>query len=152
MARRKRKRKRRSARRRSGNGTWNIQWFYVLWNFPCFWVVKIGITGEPITRWANIDKTSFGWDFPIYAVRIFCAYQVEQGVHRLCRIMKVYFNGSGHTERFFVLAAIPALIFSLIVFILQWAAIIGGATFILVTISNPEHGQAIFSWFRSLIH
>jgi len=97
-------------KRRSGNGTSNVQWLYVLWNVPFIWVCKIGIGGKLKKRERQVDRSAPGWDFIVFAMPIPFAYQIEQAVHRLCAPLRVKFWGSGHTERFFVLAAIPAIV------------------------------------------
>lgn len=109
--------------RRSGNGTSRAQWLYILWNFPFVWVVKIGITGSLARRHKDIDKSAPGWDFPIWYIRIPFAYQVEQFVHGLMGWCRVRFWGSGHTERFWFIAAIPAIVISLAVFLVRWAVL-----------------------------
>jgi hypothetical protein len=114
--------------KRTGNGTARTQWLYVLWNFPFIWTVKIGISGDHKRRHKQVDKSAPGWDFIVYAVRIPFAYQVEQTVHGLMSWCRVGFWGSGHTERFWVIAAIPAVALSLAVFLLYqifWVLVIG---------------------------
>lgn len=107
-------------KRRTGNGTSAKQWLYVFWNFPFIWVVKIGISGNVKYRRKRVSESSPGFDVPIWFVRIPFAYQVEQGLHRALFFLRVPFSGSGHTERFFILAAIPAIVISLLVFLLEW--------------------------------
>jgi hypothetical protein len=111
-------------KRRTGNGTAARQWLYVLWNFPFIWTVKIGITGDLARRVRQVDESAPGWDFPIWAVKIPFAYQVEQLTHGLMGWCRVGFWGSGKTERFWLIAAIPAIILSLAVFAARWAVII----------------------------
>ena len=113
---------------RTGNGTARTQWLYILWNFPFIWTVKIGISGDHKRRHKQVDKSAPGWDFIVYAVRIPFAYQVEQAVHGLMSWCRVGFWGSGHTERFWVIAAVPAVALSLVVFLLYqifWVLVIG---------------------------
>jgi hypothetical protein len=114
--------------KRTGNGTARTQWLYVLWNFPFIWTVKIGISGNHKRRRREVDKSAPGWDFIVYAVRIPFAYQVEQTVHSLMSWCRVGFWGSGHTERFWFVAAVPAVALSLVVFLLYqifWVLVIG---------------------------
>lgn len=106
--------------RRTGNGTNARQWLYVLINIPMIWIVKIGITGNLSKRIRQIDRSAIGWDVPIFAVKIRFAYAVEQSIHRLCARLRVRFHGSGKTERFLVLAALPAILGAVIVFVLEW--------------------------------
>lgn len=107
---------------RSGNGTAQRQWLYIMGNFPMLWIVKIGITGNPSARLRSVDKSAPGKDFYLFRVRIIWAYQIEQFVHALCFFLRVRFWGSGHTERFLFPAAIPAVVFGLAVFVLEKAA------------------------------
>lgn len=110
------------AKRKSGNGTSNRQWLYILANFPFLWIVKVGITGQSGNkRRKQIDKSAPGWDFTIFKIKIRWAYQAEQFIHFICSFMQVGFWGSGKTERFFFLAAIPALIVSLLIFLIEWS-------------------------------
>lgn len=114
--------RRRRRKRRSGNGTNARQWLYVLWNFPFVWVVKIGIAGDMKTRRRQVNRSNIGLDFPIWGLPIHYAYPLEQWLHRKLSFMRVkFFRGSGHTERFFFLAAFPAIFFSLLVFLAEWA-------------------------------
>ena len=117
-------------KRRSGNGTSNVQWLYVLGNFPFLWVVKIGIAGNLWKRERQVDRTAPGWDFVLFALYIPGAYQVEQWLHKICKPLRVSFRGSGHTERFLFPAAIPAVITSLFVFVVSW----GGLALLLIAI------------------
>lgn len=107
-------------KRRSGNGTAAKQFLYVFWNIPFVWVVKIGIAGDVAKRMKGVNKTSPGIDIPIWFIPIPFAYQLEQWLHRSLSFLQVPFWGSGHTERFFILAAVPAILLSLIVFLLEW--------------------------------
>lgn len=106
--------------KRTGNGSKSRQWLYVLINIPLIWIVKIGITGNLSRRIRQIDRSAIGWDVPIFAVKIRFAYAVEQSIHRLCSGLRIRFHGSGKTERFFVLAALPAILVAVIVFVLEW--------------------------------
>lgn len=117
--------KRKRKRRRSGNGTTARQWLYILANFPFIWIVKVGIAGDVTKREKQIDKSAKGWDFCIFKIKILFAYQVEQFVHRLCSPIQVSFDGSGKTERFFFLAAIPAFLLAVTVFVGEWLVYIG---------------------------
>lgn len=125
--------------RTSGNGTAAKQWIYVFWNIPFVWVVKIGIAGNVKDRHRGVDRSSPGWDIPIWFIPIFFAYQLEQAIHRGCSFLQVPFWGSGHTERFFILAAIPAVILSLLFFIAEWVVYAAMALLMIVmfTGENP---------------
>jgi len=122
---RKRKRNRTSRPRRlarTGNGTSNFQWIYVLWNWPYFWVCKVGIAGSLKARERQVDASAPGRDLIIWAVYVPLAYQVEQALHRLFAPFRVRFSGSGHTERFLSICAIPAILA-----ITAWAALAWGS-------------------------
>lgn len=126
----KRAMRRKPARRkkiRTGNGTSAIQWLYVLWNFPFVWVCKIGIGGKLKERERQVDASAPGWDLIIFALPIPMAYQVEQFIHRMCAPLRVKFWGSGYTERFFVLAIVPAIAIAT-----AWAALSYGSIALLV--------------------
>lgn len=124
--------------KKSGNGTFWKQYLYILGNFPFLWVVKIGISGDAIKRERQIDKTAKGWDFKIVYTRIWFAYQVEQFIHWMCDPIRVRnFGGSGHTERFYFPALLPALILMLIFKFLDWILIITIAFLLLMYIAGP---------------
>lgn len=118
-------------KRQSGNGTANKQWLYIFWNIPFIWVCKIGISGNVKTRHRQVDRTSRGIDIPVWYIRIYFAYQLEQWLHRVFSFARVRFTGSGHTERFFIIAAVPALILSLLFFIIEWAFWLASGVFLL---------------------
>lgn len=125
MTRRKKRRRRRRSVRRSGNHTWRPQWLYIYWNFPFLWIIKIGITGRTVKRRRReVDRSAPGWDFPIFVIYLYGAYQCEQMIHRTCRLLQVGFWGSGKTERFHILALIPALAISIAWFLLYWSGVI----------------------------
>lgn len=109
------------SRRRSGNGTSARQWLYVFWNIPFIWIVKVGIAGSVKKRHSQVDRSAPGWDIPIWYIKIPFAYQLEQFIHSMMSFCRIGFWGSGHTERFFIIAAIPAIILSLVLFIIEYA-------------------------------
>jgi len=122
---RRKKTKKRKRKRRSGNHTWSPQWLYIYWNFPFVWIIKIGITGRSLkTRRKEVDRSAPGWDIPIFALYLYGAYYCEQTIHQACTLLKVGFWGSGRTERFHILALIPALFISIVWFIIYWAGVI----------------------------
>jgi hypothetical protein len=128
------------SRKRTGNGTGRAQWLYILWNFPFIWTVKIGISGDHKRRHKQVDKSAPGWDFIVYAVRIPFAYQVEQTVHGLMSWCRVGFWGSGHTERFWVIAAVPAVALSLAVFVLYrvlWVLALAALALVVYSVFSP---------------
>ena len=120
------KRKRNKTRPRrlagTGNGTWNFQWIYVMWNVPHIHVCKVGIAGSLKKRQRQVDASAPGRDLIIWAMYVPLAYQVEQALHRLFSPFRVRFSGSGHTERNLSVCAIPAILA-----ITAWAALAWGS-------------------------
>ncbi len=111
-------------KRRSGNGYNGVQYIYVLLNLPYFWVCKIGIGGN-LKRTKQVDRSSPGKDFVIFAWRIPFAYQVEQFLHRLFWLFRIRFGGSGHTERFWSIVAPFAVAVVLLVAVLEVVILCG---------------------------
>lgn len=102
--------------KKSGNGSWNKQYFYCLINIPFFWVIKVGITSKPAARIKQIDKSSKGKDYYLFKHKVWAAYYWEQLHHKLLFLFKNNsFDGSGKTERFWIFA----LPFSIIIFLLS---------------------------------
>lgn len=128
-------------RRRTGNGTTNRQWLYVFWNLPYFLVVKIGIGGDMWKRRRQVDKSAKGIDIPIWFIYIPFAYQLEQFIHSIMDFCHISgFGGSGHTERFFIIAAIPAIILSLLLFIFEYVFYLAAALLIAWIVAGaPSH-------------
>lgn len=127
-------------RRRTGNGTTNRQWLYIFWNFPFIWIVKIGIGGDMWKRRKQVDKSAPGIDIPIWFIYIPFAYQLEQFIHSIMSIIQVPFWGSGHTERFFIIAAVPAIVLSLLLFIFEYLFYLAAALFIAWIVAGaPSH-------------
>ena len=108
-----------------GAGKSSRQYIYVLINLPFFWIVKVGITADPKRRWNDIDRSSPGKDVAIFWIKIWGAYYVEQFVLSMCSPLRRKFWGSGRTERFLFLAAIPAIVLSLFIYLLEYAIYIG---------------------------
>lgn len=110
------------------------QWIYFMVNFPLLFVVKVGISRDRRTllnRWASINHENFGIDFTIFAIKVYGARAIESANKDIGSWlwMKInFFKGTGKTERFFFLAAIPALLMALVAFVIEWA-IIGGLVF-----------------------
>ena len=135
-------------KRKTGNGTSNRQWLYVIANpsvallfspiiymlpvapwiqlsiFGLLLLTKVGITGYLELRFMKISKTSPGIDVLIYAVPISYAYQLEQWIHRKFKWLNCPWFGSGHSEWFFSPVGIVAILLSFPVFIFQFAWIL----------------------------
>lgn len=132
-------------KRKTGNGTAAKQWLYIFWNIPFIWVVKIGISGNVKRRRHQVGKTSPGFDIPVWYIPIFFAYQIEQALHSGLDFLRVpWFKGSGHTERFFIIAAIPAVILSLMVFLAEWA-IYFALAFVMLAVGLGENPLNYFN-------
>lgn len=88
---------------------------YLMIHFPMIWFVKIGITGRTATaRAADIDEAVFGFPIPVFVLIVPEAYFFEQMLHSLCAPLNVrFYRGDGSSEWFFILAAVPALLFML---------------------------------------
>jgi hypothetical protein len=91
----------------SGNGSPRRQWLYLYINFPVFFLVKIGITGDRQRRRKEVNRSTFGWTLPVFAVRVPFAWQCEQAMHRLFSWFNVPFGGS---REWFLLPVAPVAI------------------------------------------
>jgi len=105
-------------KRKSGNGTSNRQWVYLYLNVPLILLVKVGISGNYKRRARQVEKTTFGWSIPIFAVKIPFAWQCEQTMHRLFRWFNIRYGGSKEWY-FFPVAPLAILIMSLAL-VLEW--------------------------------
>lgn len=102
---------------------------YLMLHFPFVWFVKIGFAHtSAIKRAAALDKAVIGVFVPIGIVAIPFAYPVEQWFHRKLKILKFrFYKSDGSTETFFFPAAVPVLVFMVLVWgVYFWAA---GAVF-----------------------
>lgn len=104
-------------------------WVYVMLHIPFVWWCKIGITGQTAEKRAkNLDAAMFGFPLPIFAVPIPFAWHVEQWLHGLCAPMSVdFYSGDGHSEWFWLPAAVVAIPVLSALFILSvvfWIGII----------------------------
>lgn len=81
-------------------------------HIPCFWWVKIGITGKSTRRRAaSINREMWGIPVPIIGIPIPFAAHFEAMLHRHCKPLNVrFYKGSGFSEWFWFPAAIPALL------------------------------------------
>jgi hypothetical protein len=118
-------------KRKSGNGTSNRQWLYLYINFPIFFLVKIGISGDYKRRAKQVNSSTFGWTVPVFAVKIPYAFQCEQAMHKLFNGFNIRYGGS---KEWFLLPVAPAaiaimlfalviewLLYVVIAFLLLWA-------------------------------
>ncbi len=121
---------------RTGNHTANPQWLYIVINptlaipgfalalyvgyppsFSAFLasflvLIKIGITGVPRSRFRDIHKASPGIDIPIRLAWLPGAYYIEQTLHFLFFLFRLWSwgQGAGRTEWFI---ALPGVVWSL---------------------------------------
>lgn len=98
---------------KTGNGTVNKQFIYVLIHIPFFALQKIGITGNMRARLKEINETTFGYCLPLFFGRVFAAYYLEQLLLGLTWPLKWQLNGSGGSEwRLFGIIALPIIVFA----------------------------------------
>jgi len=106
----------RTSKRKKTNGAkaWplGLGALYLMVNFPLVVFCKAGITGVGVgARARNIDREMPGVPLPVAFVITPFAYQIEQLLHWLCSPLQVrFYRGSGHTEWFFIIAALPVAI------------------------------------------
>ena len=100
-------------KRKSGNGTWAPQYIYLLYNVPYWYVTKIGVTGSPANRLRSFreDTQCPGEDAYLFKVKVFGAYYIEQFLHRVFRMFRIRWSGTGKTERFLIIVAPIAIAF-----------------------------------------
>lgn len=111
---------------------------YVMLHFPLICFCKIGITGRTAKKRArDLDRAVLGFPFPIFAVPLPWAYEVEQWLHSILRPLSArFYSGDGASEWFWlpaVLFAIPALA---VLFVLFLGVVGGGILLILYWIVN----------------
>ena len=85
---------------------------YLMIHIPCVWWVKIGITGKTASsRAKELDKAVLGFPLPIMVMILPGVYGIEQALHRFFRFLSVsFYKGDGHTEWFWIPAAIPVIL------------------------------------------
>lgn len=126
-----RRRKRRSSRRMAIQKDPSKQWVYFMANLPFFFTIKVGISRDRSTLWNRfkcIDAQNAGWDIPIFFIKIYGARKIEEWNKRLASKLFLkanFFSGTGHTERFLVIGAIPILLASILAFVIEWVIKIG---------------------------
>ena len=86
---------------------------YLLINIPFFVFCKYGYTGVDVgvkKRAKGIDRAMPGIPVPVFFVVTFFAYDIEQMFHSLASPLRAnFYKGDGHTETYWILAALPAL-------------------------------------------
>ena len=81
---------------------------YMLIYIPQIWAIKVGYTGRSInSRVRGTRRAVFGFTVPVFFVVCPFSYQLEQALHKLLAGLKTdFYKGDGHTEVFFILAAV----------------------------------------------
>ena len=102
---------------------------YVMVHAPCFWWIKIGITGKSTRkRAAGINREMWGIPIPVVGIPIPFAKYHEAMLHRHCRRLNVrFYKGSGYSEWFWLPAIVPALIV-----MIGWVAVYVAAFYVAV--------------------
>lgn len=114
-----------------------IGWLYLFINFPLVVFCKIGITkGTPSKRARQVDRAMPGVPVPIFAVLLPFPAFFESILHNVCRPVRAawLYKGDGHTEVFWIPAAVVALVFMACIWLFYiWCAL---AAFIGVQATN----------------
>lgn len=130
-------RKRRKLRHRQTKKNPSKQWVYWIINFPFLFIIKVGISENRRTllnRFKAIDGENFGIDIPIFFMKVYGARAIERWNKDLAGFfcpawwrgfLRSVFRGTGHTERFLIPMAIPALIMGAFSFAVEWAIKLG---------------------------
>jgi hypothetical protein len=86
--------------------------WYLMVNFPLVIFVKSGITKkDPNQRAKQVDRAAPGIPIPIFFVITFGHKELEQWSHRAFKSLSVsYYKGDGHTEWFWLPAAVPIIL------------------------------------------
>ena len=86
---------------------------YLLLNFPLVVFCKYGYTSVGVgvgKRTRQINRAMPGFAIPVFFVPTFFAYEIEQMTHELLRPFRArFYTGDGHTETYWIWAALPAL-------------------------------------------
>lgn len=102
-----------AVKKKNGAKRWPLVFglLYLMICFPLVVFVKIGITGVGVLKRAKgIDEDMPGLPIPVAFVPLPFVFHVEQALHDLCDPIRFsFYRGSGHTETFWLPAAIPAL-------------------------------------------
>lgn len=117
----------RTRKKTNGAKPWPLGFgaLYLMVNFPLVLFIKAGITGVGVgARARNIDREMPGVPVPVAFVFTPFAYQIEQLLHWLCSPLQVrFYRGTGHTEWFFIIAALPVAITIIGIWLLEFWAI-----------------------------
>lgn len=99
---------------------------YLLIYFPQMWAVKVGYTGSSIgSRVRGTSRAVFGFTVPVAFIIVPFAYQLEQTLHGLLRGLRInFYRGDGHTETFWLLAAILILPFFAVVWYVEYLVLL----------------------------
>ena len=88
---------------------------YLLINVPLVVFCKYGYTGLDVgvkKRTAGINRDMPGFPIPIFFVITIFAFSFEQAFHNVMRPLRAnFYKGSGHTETYWILAILPALVY-----------------------------------------
>lgn len=98
--------------------------WYLMINFPLIVFVKSGITGSsPAKRAKAVDRDAPGVPIPLFFVPTIGHHALEKWSHRAFSALSVrYYKGDGHTEWFWLPAAIPIIgVMCLLWFSYLWA-------------------------------
>jgi T5orf172 domain len=102
---------------KSGNGTANPQFLYILVSLPLPLLCKIGISNKVSRRTEEVSKKMIGWAVPIFFVFIPFSFHLEQSLHRVFKFANVPFAGS---REWFWLPVAPFAAMVMIVHQLFW--------------------------------
>lgn len=111
-------------KRRTGNGTRNRQYLYIMLNFPFVWKWKIGITGNIKTRCASISKIVPGRMVVVFAANVYNAYSFEQFLLHITRWDATTVRGVGGREFRGLSGGLIALFLAFVYTILDFAGLV----------------------------
>lgn len=136
---------------------------YLMVHLPFVWIWKIGFAHDSVTNRAKaLDKEVFGFFLPVCFIVVPFAYRLEQWFHRTFKSLKIrFYKGSGSTETYLFIAAIPALAGMLLVWGIEFAIAgyifkFNGLSFyweFIKALADPK-GTALFCWndFKHLLN
>lgn len=102
---------------KSGNGTANPQFLYVMVSLPVPILCKIGISNKVSRRTNEVSKKIVGWACPIFFVFIPYCWHLEQSLHRVFAFANVRF---GESKEWFWIPVAPFAIMVMIVHQAFW--------------------------------
>lgn len=107
---------------------------YLMINFPFIIFCKYGYTGTHKgigNRRKSVDKDMPGIPIPVFFVPTFFAYALEQWFHDQIRPLRAnFYKGQGHTETYWIVAVIPALVFMCVLWFLNGCIFYYGGLFL----------------------